>query len=92
MAANWLGLLSMGVFYVIILGTGIWASKKAKEQEKKCAGRCSEVTMVGGRDLNIWVSIFTMTGRRRRRAGSHLKILTVIRTLLLNVSNGTCHI
>lgn len=91
MAANWLGLLSMGVFYAIILGTGIWASKKAKQQEKKCAGRCSEVTMVGGRNLNIWVSIFTMTGRRRR-AGSHLKILRVNRTPLLNVSNGMCYI
>lgn len=62
MAVNWLGLLSIGVFYMIVLGTGIWASTKSKREEKKCAGRRSEVAMVGGRNLNIWVSIFTMTG------------------------------
>ncbi|XP_037616691.1 high affinity choline transporter 1-like [Sebastes umbrosus] len=61
MAVNWPGLLSMGVFYMIVLGTGIWASRKSKREEKKCTGNRSEVTMVGGRNLNIWVSIFTMT-------------------------------
>uniref|UniRef100_A0A3P8TM44 Uncharacterized protein n=1 Tax=Amphiprion percula TaxID=161767 RepID=A0A3P8TM44_AMPPE len=61
MAANWLGLLSIGVFYLIILGTGIWASKKARHEENKSPGSRSEVAMVGGRNLNIWVSIFTMT-------------------------------
>ncbi|KAM6961796.1 high-affinity choline transporter 1-like isoform 2-T2 [Tautogolabrus adspersus] len=61
MAVNWPGLLSIGVFYMIVLGTGIWASRKSKREEKKCPGNRSEVTMVGGRNLNIWVSIFTMT-------------------------------
>lgn len=61
MAVNWLGLLSIGVFYVIVLCTGIWASWKSKREVRKCAGTQSEVTMVGGRNLNIWVSIFTMT-------------------------------
>ncbi|XP_008301173.1 high affinity choline transporter 1-like [Stegastes partitus] len=61
MAVNWLGLLSIGVFYMIILATGIWASRKAKYEEKKSPGSRSEVAMVGGRNLNIIVSIFTMT-------------------------------
>ncbi|XP_070848718.1 high-affinity choline transporter 1-like [Chaetodon trifascialis] len=61
MAVNWAGLLSMGVFYMIILGTGIWASRKSKHEERKCTGNRSEVTMVGGRNLSTWVSIFTMT-------------------------------
>ncbi|XP_051248444.1 high-affinity choline transporter 1-like isoform X1 [Dicentrarchus labrax] len=61
MAVNWAGLLSIGVFYMIVLGTGIWASRKSKREEKKCTGNRSEVAMVGGRNLNIWVSIFTMT-------------------------------
>ncbi|XP_069012866.1 high affinity choline transporter 1-like [Embiotoca jacksoni] len=61
MAVNWIGLLSIGVFYIIILATGIWASRKSKHEEKKSAGSRSEVVMVGGRNLNIWVSIFTMT-------------------------------
>ncbi|XP_076578965.1 high affinity choline transporter 1-like [Chaetodon auriga] len=61
MAVNWAGLLSMGVFYMIILGTGIWASRKSKREERKCTGNRSEITMVGGRNLSTWVSIFTMT-------------------------------
>ncbi|XP_029902368.1 high-affinity choline transporter 1-like [Myripristis murdjan] len=61
MAVNWLGLVSMGVFYLAVLGMGVWASRKSKREEKKCTGNQSEVAMVGGRDLNIWVSIFTMT-------------------------------
>ncbi|XP_070785466.1 high affinity choline transporter 1-like [Enoplosus armatus] len=61
MAINWPGLLSIGVFYMIVLGTGIWASRKSKREEKKCTGNRSEVAMVGGRNLNIGVSIFTMT-------------------------------
>lgn len=63
MAVNWLGLASIGLFYVVVLATGIWASKKSKHEEKKCTGKRSEVAMVGGRNLNIWVSIFTMTGK-----------------------------
>lgn len=66
MAASWLGLLSMGVFYLAVLATGIWASRKAKLEERRSSGRASEVTMVGGRNLNIWVSILTMTGRSRK--------------------------
>ncbi|XP_075967818.1 high affinity choline transporter 1-like isoform X5 [Anarhichas minor] len=62
MAVNWPGLVSIGVFYMMILGTGIWASMKSKREEKKCTGNRSEVTMVGGRNLNIWVSICTLTG------------------------------
>lgn len=46
---------------MVILGTGIWASRKSKREERKCTGNRSEVAMVGGRNLNIWVSIFTMT-------------------------------
>ncbi|GAA6225183.1 high affinity choline transporter 1-like [Lates japonicus] len=61
MVVNWLGLLSIGVFYIIVLGTGVWASRKSKREEKKCTGNLSEIAMVGGRNLNVWVSIFTMT-------------------------------
>lgn len=51
----------MAVFYLTVLGIGLWASKKARREEKKCTGNISEVTMVGGRNLNLFVSIFTMT-------------------------------
>lgn len=58
---NWPVLLSMAVFYLAVLGIGLWASGKARREEKKCTGNISEVTMVGGRNLNLFVSIFTMT-------------------------------
>ncbi|CAB1419011.1 unnamed protein product [Pleuronectes platessa] len=61
MAGHWLGLLSIALFYMFILGVGIWASRKSKREERKCTGNRSEVAMVGGRNLNIWVSIFTMS-------------------------------
>ncbi|MGH0177370.1 UNVERIFIED_CONTAM: hypothetical protein FKN15_075184 [Acipenser sinensis] len=61
MAVNIPGLIAVIVFYILILATGIWASRKAKKEEKKCTGNKSEVAMVGGRNLNLWVGIFTTT-------------------------------
>ncbi|RXM94877.1 High-affinity choline transporter 1 [Acipenser ruthenus] len=61
MAVNIPGLIAVIVFYILILATGIWASRKAKKEEKKCTGNKSEVSMVGGRNMNLWVGIFTVT-------------------------------
>uniref|UniRef100_A0A8C4RRT7 High-affinity choline transporter 1-like n=1 Tax=Erpetoichthys calabaricus TaxID=27687 RepID=A0A8C4RRT7_ERPCA len=61
MALNIPGLIAVIVFYLIILVTGIWASKKSKKEERKCIGARSEVSMVGGRNIGILVGVFTMT-------------------------------
>ncbi|KAJ8337327.1 hypothetical protein SKAU_G00385470 [Synaphobranchus kaupii] len=61
MAVNIPGLIAVAVFYMIILATGIWASRKAKQEEKKSTGTGTEVTLVAGRNINIIVGIFTMT-------------------------------
>ncbi|XP_028656273.1 high affinity choline transporter 1-like [Erpetoichthys calabaricus] len=61
MAVHIPGLLAVIVFYVIILITGIWASRKSKREEEKCTGERSEVSVVGGRNLSVWVGVFTMT-------------------------------
>ncbi|XP_067890109.1 high affinity choline transporter 1-like isoform X3 [Heterodontus francisci] len=61
MAVNIPGLVAVIVFYVLILATGIWASRKSKQEEKKCSGNKSEVAMVGGRNIGTLVGIFTMT-------------------------------
>uniref|UniRef100_A0A8C4RQ20 High-affinity choline transporter 1-like n=1 Tax=Erpetoichthys calabaricus TaxID=27687 RepID=A0A8C4RQ20_ERPCA len=61
MAVNIPGLVAVIVFYIIILVIGIWASKRSKKEEKKCSGERSEVTIVGGRNLNAWVGVFTLT-------------------------------
>lgn len=65
MAVNIAGIVAVVVFYILILAIGVWASKKSKKEEKKCTGTVSEVTMIGGRNINLLVGIFTMTGMTR---------------------------
>uniref|UniRef100_A0A4W5LLC0 Solute carrier family 5 member 7 n=1 Tax=Hucho hucho TaxID=62062 RepID=A0A4W5LLC0_9TELE len=55
------GLVVVVVFYVLILATGIWSSRKSKKEEEKCVGSKSEFTMIGGRNINVLVGVFTMT-------------------------------
>ncbi|XP_019720982.1 high-affinity choline transporter 1-like isoform X2 [Hippocampus comes] len=61
MAVHVAGLVAVGFFYVVILLTGILASRKSKQVEKKCSGRKSEVAIVGGRNMNVVICVFTMT-------------------------------
>ncbi|XP_041650610.1 high affinity choline transporter 1-like [Cheilinus undulatus] len=61
MAVNIPGLVAVVFFYIIILVIGIWASRKSRKAEKALAGSKSEVTMVGGRNINVLVGVFTMT-------------------------------
>ncbi|XP_032433160.1 LOW QUALITY PROTEIN: high-affinity choline transporter 1-like [Xiphophorus hellerii] len=61
MAVDVPGLVSVIVFYVCILAIGVWGSRKSKKVEKKCSGSKSEVAIIGGRNINILVGIFTMT-------------------------------
>lgn len=51
----------MAVFYLLILGTGIWASMRSKREEKKCTGDGMEITLLAGRNINLLVGIFTLT-------------------------------
>ncbi|XP_062404335.1 high-affinity choline transporter 1-like isoform X3 [Sardina pilchardus] len=59
MALNIPGLIAMIGFYVAVLATGIWASKKAKA--KTTSGTVTEVVMLGERSINLAIGIFTMT-------------------------------
>ncbi|CAJ1053282.1 high affinity choline transporter 1-like [Xyrichtys novacula] len=61
MALNVPGLVVMAGFYLLILGTGIWASMRSKKEEKKCAGDGMEITLLAGRNINLLVGIFTLT-------------------------------
>lgn len=60
---NVLGLVVMAVFYLVILGTGIWASMRSKKEEKKWTGDGMEITLLAGRNINLLVGIFTLTGK-----------------------------
>lgn len=77
MAVNVPGLVAVVVFYIVILVIGIWASRKSKKVENTCAGSKSEVTIVGGRNINVLVGVFTMTGRTCIFHVCHLAALEV---------------
>ncbi|KAM9814822.1 high-affinity choline transporter 1-like [Syngnathus typhle] len=61
MAVHVGGLVAVIAFYAVILLTGILASRKSKKVEKKCTGKKSEVAIVGGRNINVVIGVFTMT-------------------------------
>ncbi|XP_068597761.1 high-affinity choline transporter 1-like [Brachionichthys hirsutus] len=61
MAVNVPGVTAIVIFYLIVLGTGIWASFKSKRKQKKCSATGMEMTLLGNRSINLVVGIFTMT-------------------------------
>ncbi|XP_068184073.1 high-affinity choline transporter 1-like [Antennarius striatus] len=61
MAVNVPGVIVMVVFYLLVLGTGIWASFKSKRKQKKSGAPGMEMVLLGNRSINWVVGIFTMT-------------------------------
>jgi high affinity choline transporter 7 len=68
MALNVLGLVGIIVFYLLILGVGLWAAfkKKRNSNDDLCEGgektTESEDVMLAGRDIGLFVGGMTMTG------------------------------
>lgn len=56
------GLLAIVIFYILILVVGIWAAWKNKVSGDEESLDQSENIMVGGRDIGLFVGVFTMTG------------------------------
>lgn len=52
------GVISITLFYILILLVGIWAGRK-KEQ----GNDTEEEVMLAGRSIGLFVGIFTMTGK-----------------------------
>ncbi|XP_039640428.1 high-affinity choline transporter 1-like [Perca fluviatilis] len=61
MAVNVPGVIAMVSFYLLVLGTGIWASFKSKREQKKSAATGTEMALLGNRSIGLVVGIFTMT-------------------------------
>ncbi|XP_037639121.1 high-affinity choline transporter 1-like isoform X1 [Sebastes umbrosus] len=61
MAVNIPGVIAMVFFYLLVLGTGIWASFKSKREQKKSAATGMDMALLGNRSINLAVGIFTMT-------------------------------
>lgn len=62
MAVNIPGVIAMVFFYVLVLGTGIWASFKSKREQKKSDATGMDMALLGNRRISLVVGIFTMTG------------------------------
>ncbi|CAL9688323.1 unnamed protein product [Knipowitschia caucasica] len=61
MAVNIPGVISMVFFYLLVLGTGIWASFKSRREQRKQGASEIEMTLLGNRQINLVVGVFTMT-------------------------------
>lgn len=51
------GLIGIILFYLIIVLIGVWASRK-----QKSGNNAEEEIMLAGRNIGLFVGIFTMTG------------------------------
>uniref|UniRef100_A0A8D0FA90 High affinity choline transporter 1 n=1 Tax=Strix occidentalis caurina TaxID=311401 RepID=A0A8D0FA90_STROC len=59
MSLNIPGLVSLSVFFMLTLATGIWASWKSKKDQQN--RNPTEMAIVGGRNINVFIGLFTAT-------------------------------
>lgn len=59
MTVNIAGVFSVVIFYILILAVGIWAGRKRNTDGDENE---TEEVMLAGRNIGIFVGIFTMTG------------------------------
>lgn len=58
---DYLGIIAIIFFYILILVVGIWAGRKAKSVNLM-DGEQTEEVMLAGRNIGTIVGTFTMTG------------------------------
>lgn len=58
------GVVSVALFYCLILAVGIWVGWKQKQKLKlaQSGANRSENIMLAGRDMGLFVGVLTMTG------------------------------
>ncbi|XP_070712044.1 high-affinity choline transporter 1-like [Pempheris klunzingeri] len=61
MAVSIPGLIMMVIFYLLVLGIGIWASVKSKKLEENANSRQVEISFLANRSVSLAVGVFTMT-------------------------------
>uniref|UniRef100_A0A8C5HNQ7 High-affinity choline transporter 1-like n=1 Tax=Gouania willdenowi TaxID=441366 RepID=A0A8C5HNQ7_GOUWI len=61
MALNVPGVVALVLFYLLVLGTGLWAAWKSKKAERNRHGDQTEMILLGDRNINLLVGVFTMT-------------------------------
>ncbi|KAL7072700.1 hypothetical protein ACQ4LE_008151 [Meloidogyne hapla] len=58
---DWLGIIAIVFFYILILIVGIWAGRKTDATKNVIEGGQTEEVMLAGRNIGTLVGIFTMT-------------------------------
>ncbi|TNN50421.1 High affinity choline transporter 1 [Liparis tanakae] len=66
MALNVPGLIATIAFYLLVLGIGIWASFKSKRDESRTQANHADMALLGNRNINLVMGIFTTTGENGR--------------------------
>uniref|UniRef100_A0A3Q2XKA3 High-affinity choline transporter 1-like n=1 Tax=Hippocampus comes TaxID=109280 RepID=A0A3Q2XKA3_HIPCM len=61
MSVNIPGVAMMVLFYLLVLGTGIWAATKTKRLRKNKQANQMDVALLGNRGIHLAVGVFTMT-------------------------------
>ncbi|GLD69687.1 high-affinity choline transporter 1-like protein [Lates japonicus] len=61
MALNVPGLVVTIIFYLLVLGVGIWASFKSKKDENRTQANHADMALLGDRKISLVVGIFTTT-------------------------------
>ncbi|XP_078017125.1 high-affinity choline transporter 1-like [Epinephelus lanceolatus] len=61
MALNVSGLIATIIFYLLVLGIGIWASFKSKKDENRTQANHADMALLGNRGISLVVGIFTTT-------------------------------
>lgn len=69
---NIAGVVSITLFYLLILGVGIWAGRK-----KEAGNDSEEEVMLAGRSIGLFVGIFTMTGEFSRHSRTILPTMKI---------------
>lgn len=64
MLVNIAGLVMMVLFYLMVLGTGVWASLKSRRKQRKCGSTGMEMVLVGNRSIIVMVGALTRTGEK----------------------------
>ena len=64
MTVNIAGVFSVILFYILILMVGIWAGRKQKKITEDGDETETEEVMLAGRNIGLFVGIFTMTGMK----------------------------
>lgn len=77
---NLAGVVSIVLFYLLILAVGIWAGRKKEEGNDS-----EEEVMLAGRSIGLFVGIFTMTGNLFQLKTFHFDLLVTFNLPIISL-------